>query len=410
MPCPPRHHRRHHRHRHRHHRRHHHHHHCRHHCPHPAPGPGYMELLSSSSCGRQRQRLRRRQQGSRGRWGSRLWQPGLARGRERGHDAHVCQQLVQVPVGRRLLLLLRELLHADVEAEVEPRQLLLHLPHVLQLLEGALLPCTHGWEPSRPTSPGSPQVPSPLPRSPSPSPKACSFPEWKSLRRLSSPPSISQTSETSVRKLCCSGAPRAAPAPPARTRSLLVLRGEQRGRYRPEPARSLRRRGRWSPPTHAGTDRLSRARCLGEGRVGSGSTKDVLLLGGSGRGAPAGVGWARQALGLRFFLRSSMLNSVGGTVATGQGSCAGRTQLLAAPSLRRASRPRRGHACPEPVRIGVPPREQRRGGATPPASACGTTEGPRDPQHGGGVPATGEPQRGSAGCTTAVRRRQGWSQ
>lgn len=36
-------------------------------------------------------------------------------------------------------------------------------------------------------------------------PKACSLPEWKSLRRLSSPPSISLTSETSVRKECCRG-------------------------------------------------------------------------------------------------------------------------------------------------------------------------------------------------------------
>lgn len=37
------------------------------------------------------------------------------------------------------------------------------------------------------------------------SPKACSLPEWKSLRRLRSPSSISLTSETSVRKECCRG-------------------------------------------------------------------------------------------------------------------------------------------------------------------------------------------------------------
>jgi hypothetical protein len=36
-------------------------------------------------------------------------------------------------------------------------------------------------------------------------PKACSFPEWKSLSRLRRPPSISLTSDTSVRKECCSG-------------------------------------------------------------------------------------------------------------------------------------------------------------------------------------------------------------
>lgn len=36
-------------------------------------------------------------------------------------------------------------------------------------------------------------------------PKACSLPEWKSLRRLRSPSSISLTSETSVRKECCRG-------------------------------------------------------------------------------------------------------------------------------------------------------------------------------------------------------------
>lgn len=36
-------------------------------------------------------------------------------------------------------------------------------------------------------------------------PKAWSLPEWKSLRRLRRPPSISLTSETSVRKECCRG-------------------------------------------------------------------------------------------------------------------------------------------------------------------------------------------------------------
>ena len=36
-------------------------------------------------------------------------------------------------------------------------------------------------------------------------PKACSLPEWKSLRRFRSPPSISRTSDTSVRNECCRG-------------------------------------------------------------------------------------------------------------------------------------------------------------------------------------------------------------
>lgn len=36
-------------------------------------------------------------------------------------------------------------------------------------------------------------------------PKACNFMEWKSLSRLRRPPSISLTSDTSVRKECCSG-------------------------------------------------------------------------------------------------------------------------------------------------------------------------------------------------------------
>lgn len=83
-------------------------------------------------------------------------------GTERGDATHVHQQLVQVPVSHRLLLLLRELLHADVEAKVQPCQLLLHLPHVLQLLKGALLPCARGWEPSQPAS-AAPTPPGPQP-------------------------------------------------------------------------------------------------------------------------------------------------------------------------------------------------------------------------------------------------------
>lgn len=59
------------------------------------------------------------------------------------------------------------------------------------------------------------------------------------------------------------------------------------------------------PPTS--TDRRGLARCWAEGSAGSGSAKDALLLMGSGRGAPAGTGWA---LGLRFFLLSSILEGL----------------------------------------------------------------------------------------------------
>lgn len=53
---------------------------------------------------------------------------------------HVAQQVLQVVVGRALPLVLGQLLHVAVQAEVQPGQLLLHLAHVLQLLEGAHLP------------------------------------------------------------------------------------------------------------------------------------------------------------------------------------------------------------------------------------------------------------------------------
>lgn len=53
------------------------------------------------------------------------------------HQTYVTEQVFQVVVGGALALVLRELLHVAVEAEVQPGQLLLHLSHVLQLLEGA---------------------------------------------------------------------------------------------------------------------------------------------------------------------------------------------------------------------------------------------------------------------------------
>lgn len=51
--------------------------------------------------------------------------------------AYVTEQVFQVVVGGALALVLRQLLHVAVEAEVQPGKLLLHLTHVLQLFEGA---------------------------------------------------------------------------------------------------------------------------------------------------------------------------------------------------------------------------------------------------------------------------------
>lgn len=161
--------------------------------------------------------------------------------------------MFQVVVGGTFPLVLGKLLHMAVKAEVQSCQLFLHLPHVFELLKGAYftwksdrLNQTWIWwrsvsclvitskskvfpwqqrrkkiaqrvfdfslihvtqplftrlyfQPVTEYSPGggaSYQVTLP---------KACSLPEWKSLRRLSRPPSISLTSETSVRKECCRG-------------------------------------------------------------------------------------------------------------------------------------------------------------------------------------------------------------
>lgn len=57
-----------------------------------------------------------------------------------GFCSYVAEQVLQVVVGRALPLVLGQLLHVAVQAEVQPGQLLLHLTHVLQLLEGAHLP------------------------------------------------------------------------------------------------------------------------------------------------------------------------------------------------------------------------------------------------------------------------------
>lgn len=53
--------------------------------------------------------------------------------------SYITQQVFQVVVGGALALVLGELLHVAVQAEVQPGQLLLHLAHVLQLFEGAHL-------------------------------------------------------------------------------------------------------------------------------------------------------------------------------------------------------------------------------------------------------------------------------
>ena len=63
-----------------------------------------------------------------------------------GGGAYVAEQVLQVVVRGALPLVLGQLLHVAVEAEVQPRQLLLHLTHVLQLLKGAHLAWTQGAE------------------------------------------------------------------------------------------------------------------------------------------------------------------------------------------------------------------------------------------------------------------------
>lgn len=51
--------------------------------------------------------------------------------------AYIRKQVFQVVVRGAFPLVLRELLHVAVQAEVQSGQLLLHLPHVLQLLKRA---------------------------------------------------------------------------------------------------------------------------------------------------------------------------------------------------------------------------------------------------------------------------------
>lgn len=81
--------------------------------------------------------------------------PLMPSGTKASSLTYIAKQLVQVSVSHRLLLLLRQppsdsilfflllfLLPTHIQAEVKPGQLLLHLPHVLQLLKGAFLPWT----------------------------------------------------------------------------------------------------------------------------------------------------------------------------------------------------------------------------------------------------------------------------
>lgn len=162
--------------------------------------------------------------------------------------------MFQVVVGGTFPLVLGKLLHMAVKAEVQSCQLFLHLPHVFELLKGAYftwksdrlnqtwiwwrsVSClvitskskVFPWQQRRkknstaciwfqPDSCNTATFHSPLFSASNrilsweggasyqvTLPKACSLPEWKSLRRLSRPPSISLTSETSVRKECCRG-------------------------------------------------------------------------------------------------------------------------------------------------------------------------------------------------------------
>lgn len=59
-----------------------------------------------------------------------------------GHNElrpHVQEQLVHVGVAGRLPLVLGHFIHLAVEVKVQTGQLLLHLPHVLHLIYGALV-------------------------------------------------------------------------------------------------------------------------------------------------------------------------------------------------------------------------------------------------------------------------------
>lgn len=114
------------------------------------------------------------------------------------------------------------------------------------------------------------------------------------------------------------------------------------GTARPPLAPQLPRGPQGPRVPHTSTDRRGLARCWAEGRAGSGSAKDALLLTGSGRGAPAGTGWA---LGLRFFLRSSILEGL--PELRDRHPRGMDARLLAAPSLCGASsssQPQRGDA------------------------------------------------------------------
>lgn len=53
--------------------------------------------------------------------------------------AYIAEQVLQVAVGGVLPLVLGQFLYMAVQAKVEACKLLLHLPHMLKLLEGAHL-------------------------------------------------------------------------------------------------------------------------------------------------------------------------------------------------------------------------------------------------------------------------------
>lgn len=56
-------------------------------------------------------------------------------------DAHIGQQLVQIPVSHGFLLIFHKFLHVDIQAEVQAGEFLLHLPHVFQLLKRTFSAC-----------------------------------------------------------------------------------------------------------------------------------------------------------------------------------------------------------------------------------------------------------------------------
>lgn len=117
--------------------------------------------------------------------------------------AYIEEKFVHVGVKRHFPLVFGHLVHLAVKVKVQTGQLLLHLSHVLHLFDGAGVSWEEEEEKEEPFNPPPPASDINLQTLVEPElPNACSFPEWKSLRRLRRPLSISCTSDTSVRKEC----------------------------------------------------------------------------------------------------------------------------------------------------------------------------------------------------------------